>query len=229
MIHHFYHIYADGQCEQPIREHVRALHESGLHDELHTFAVGIVGSPQKRKEVINCLDTLGISYTICAEADTGWEQVTMIPMWEFSHRNEGTILYAHTKGAYSPIDVNTKWRRSMTYWNVLQWQLCQEKLRDHGAVGCHWIQPLISMPEHKVGNWMFAGTFFWTHCDLMRTWQAPALTHRHEAEGFVGYGWHEKPFPVWDHTPYFPNSNEFADAWVDDANFKSTMEGKSYG
>lgn len=150
-------------------------------------------------------------------------------MWEFSQRNEGLILYAHTKGAHSPIDVNVRWRRSMTYWNVLQWRDAVEKLKTHGAYGCHWIQPLISMPEHRLGNWMFAGTFFWTHCELMRTWPKPALTHRHEAEGFIGYGWHQSNFKVWDCTPYFPNSNEFADDWVSNPEYKSTMEGKGYG
>lgn len=228
MIHHFYHIYADGQCEAPIREHVRAL-KMGLYDQLDTFAVGIVGRPEKRKEVINCLNTLDIKYTVCAEADTGWEQVTMIPMWEFSKTNEGVILYTHTKGAYSPIDVNIRWRRSMTYWNIIRWQDALEKLKDHGAYGCHWIQPTLNMPEHKLGNFMMAGTFFWTHCMLVRTWPRPALTHRHEAEGWIGYGWHQSPFKVWDCTPYFPNSNEFADEWVNNPDYKSTMGGKSYG
>lgn len=117
----------------------------------------------------------------------------------------------------------------MTYWNVIQWRDAIKKLETYGAYGCHWIQPLISMPEHKLGNWMFAGTFFWTHCELMRTWPKPALTHRHEAEGFIGYGWHQSNFKVWDCTPYFPNSNEFADDWVSNPEYKSTMEGKGYG
>ena len=227
MIHHFYHIYADGSWSEPVAEHIRAL-QMGLYDQLQTFSIGIVGSESNRNAVKEYLLTTGINFGICAEADTGWEQVTQIPMWEFSKTNDGLILYAHTKGAYSPIEVNTRWRRSMTYHNVIQWQQAVEKLQTHGAVGCHWLQPSLGMPEHKFGNWMFAGTFFWTHCELMRTWQAPALTHRHEAEGFIGYGWHQNPFPVYDFTPYFPNSNEFADEWVNNPEYKSTMEGKSY-
>lgn len=228
MIHHFYHIYADGNCEAAIREHIRALKEGGLDDNLDTFNIGIVGSEVKRKEVLHCLRTLDICFRVVAESNTGWEQVTQTPMWDFAQTNSGTILYAHTKGASDPSEVNIRWRRSMTYWNVLRWQLCQDKLKDHGAVGCHWLQPLISMPEHTKGNWMFAGTFFWTHCEVMRTWQKPALTHRHEAEGFVGYGWHQGNFPVYDHTPYFPNTNHFADGWVSDPNFKGEETGKSY-
>jgi hypothetical protein len=85
------------------------------------------------------------------------------------------------------------------------------------------------MPEHKQGNYMFAGTFFWVRCELLREFPRPALTHRHEAEGFVGYGWHQKPFPVYDPTPYFPNTAPFADGWVNDPNYSFSQEGKSYG
>lgn len=207
----------------------------GLYDQLTTFSIGLVGSQQNRDAVKTYLATNGVNFGVCAESDTGWEQVTQIPMWEFcQHKdgfqdNEGLILYAHTKGAYSPIDVNQRWRRSMTYWNIIRWQDALEKLMDHGAYGCHWIQPTLNMPEHKLGNFMMAGTFFWTHCELVRTWPRPALTHRHEAEGWIGYGWHQSPFKVWDCTPYFPNSNEFADEWVNNPDYKSTMGGKSYG
>lgn len=223
MIHHFYHIYADGQWQQPVDEHFRAIKESGFDG---TVYIGIVGNAANRQAVKDYLP----GFQVIAESDTGWEQVTQIPMLEFSKTNDGLILYAHSKGASNPSDVNIRWRRSMIYWNVLQWRDAVEKLKTHGAYGCHWIQPLITgMPEHKQGNFMFAGTFFWTHCELMRTWPKPALTHRHEAEGFIGYGWHQSPFKVWDCTPYFPNSNEFADGWINNPEYKSTMEGKSYG
>lgn len=220
-LHHFYHIYADGQCETPIREHIKALKDYGLYEALTTFQIGIVGQPYKRQEVINCLNTLEIKYTICAEADTGWEQVTMIPMWEFSKVNEGLILYSHSKGASDQSEVNTRWRRSMIYWNVIQWKYAITHLIDHDAYGCHWIQPMISMPEHTPGNFMFAGTFFWLRAEVMARFPRPALTHRHEAEGFVGYGWHEKPYNVYDPTPYFPNSGPFADGWVVNPEFKA--------
>ena len=243
MIHHFYHIFADGQWEQPVEEHIRALRTSGLLDKLTTFRIGMVGSQESGNRVINYLKEQGIfsldSFSLtCSNVlgvymdwpASGWEQVTQIPMHQFSKNNEGIILYAHTKGASNPSEVNIRWRRSMTYWNIIRWEDCISKLLTHGAVGCHWIQPLITgMPEHKVGNWMFAGTFFWTHCELMRTWQAPALTHRHEAEGFIGYGWHQSNFSVWDWTPYFPNSGPFADGWIDNPGFIGEEKGVAYG
>lgn len=227
-LHHFYHIYADGQCEQPIREHIKAMKEYGLHDNLSTFQIGIVGQPQKRQEVINCLNTLDIKYTVCAEADSGWEQETMIPMWLYSQSHDGLMLYAHTKGSSNVSEVNDRWRRSMTWHNVCQWKFAVEKLQEHEMYGCHWIQPLLTgMPEHRQGNFMFAGTFFWGRCETIAQFPKPALNHRHEAEGFCGYGYALRPFAVWDCTPYFPNSNEFMDGWIHNPAYCPQILGKS--
>lgn len=216
-LHHFYHVYADGDCETPIREHIRALKESGLYDALSTFAIGFVGSQQKRDEAKHCIGTLGVKFIIAAEADYGWEQVTQIPMWEFSKVNDGLMLYAHTKGASDRSEVNERWRRSMIYWNVIRWNDAKEILSSGyaSAYGTHWIYPLLSMPEHILGNPMYAGTFWWVRCDQLRTWMSPPMTHRHEAEGWIGYKYAEKPFPIYDPAPYFPNSGPFADGWVE--------------
>lgn len=228
-LHHFYHIYADGNWQQPVIEHIRALKEYGLYEALSTFKIGFVGSKYNVVQVISYLADQGVLFEMCDNKQTGWEQVTQIPMWEFSQKRDGLILYAHSKGASNTNEVNTRWRRSMTYWNVIRWKDCIEKLKDHDAVGNHWIQPLLEgMPEHKPGNYMFAGTFFWTKCEVMREFPKPALTHRHEAEGFIGYGWHQKPFPVYDFTPYFPNSDTFYDHWLVNPNNHPIDNGKSY-
>lgn len=226
LIHHFYHIYADGKWIEPVTEHIRAL-KMGLLDQLTTFNIGIVGHPRNRRVVKQFLVEQGVFFNIIAQEQRGWEQTTMIPMWEFSQTNEGLILYCHSKGASDPNEVNIRWRRSMTYWNVIRWADAVSKLQTHGAVGCHWIAPLISMVEHKFGNKMMAGTFFWTHSNLMRTWPRPALTHRHEAEGFIGYGWHQKPFGVYDFTPYFPNTNTFYDDWISNPDFRPDDTGRT--
>lgn len=222
MIHHFYHIYADGAWQEPVSEHLRAL-KMGLYENLTTFKIGIVGSPENREKVKAFID---LKFEVAAEADIGWEQVTMIPMWEFCQTNEGLMIYAHTKGASSPVDVNIRWRRSMIYWNVIRWKDCVEKLKECETAGCHFIYPSLSMPEHRYGNPMYAGTFYWARCELMRTWMSPPLTHRYESEGWIGYKYVQKPWLLWDWTPYFPNSNHFADGWINDENFVGIDTGK---
>lgn len=224
MIHHFYHIYADGKWKEPVSEHVRAL-KMGLYDNLNTFAIGLVGSAENRHAVIDYLNTEGLGYEVYAEALQGWEQVTQQKMWEFCQDNKGAMLYAHSKGASDPSDVNIRWRRSMTYWNVIRWKDCVDKLKEYETVGCHWIYPLLSMPEHTLGNPMYGGTFYWARCELMRTWMKPPLTHRHESEGWIGYKYVEKPWKLWDWTPYFPNTGPFADGWIDNENFKGEEKG----
>jgi hypothetical protein len=228
MIHHFYHIYADGNWLEPVSEHIRAMKQYGLYDVLETFAIGVVGSRDNRHAVKQYLLSQGLTYVIANEQDHGWEQVTQVPMWEFCQNHDGLILYAHTKGASNSHDVNIRWRRSMIWHNVCQWRVAVEKLKDHKTYGSHWVQPLIDgMPEHKQGNFMYAGTFFWAHCDLVRTFMKPPMTHRHEAEGWVGYKYAEEPWPVWDCTPYFPNTDIFMDGWLSDPNYNPEDRGKS--
>jgi hypothetical protein len=215
-MHYFFHVYADGQCEQPIRETIHCLKESGLYDALTSFHIGFVGSHQKIEEALVCLNSLGVVFNVAARADKGFEQVTQTPMWNYSKDHDGLMLYTHTKGASDWSEVNIRWRRSMLYWNIVRWKEAHDILASGyaSAYGCHWMRPTLNMPEHTQGNYMMAGTFYWLRCDVLRDFPAPALTHRHEAEGFIGYGWHKKPFPVYDPTPYFPNSAPFADQWV---------------
>ena len=228
-LHHFYHIYADGRWLEPVSEHMRALKDYGLYTNLASFHVGMVGNVGNRAAVHQYLESQGLHYNIADQQPSGWEQVTQIPMWQFSKHNDGAIIYAHSKGASDASAVNIRWRRSMIYWNIIRWRDCVERLKQHDACGCHWIQPFITgMPEHKQGNFMFAGTFFWAKAATMRQWDGPALNHRHEAEGFIGYGWHAKPFPVYDFTPYFPNTNTFYDDWVNNHSFTAADAGKSY-
>lgn len=227
-LHHFYHIYADGQWREPVQEHIDAMLVSGLYKSLSSLSIGFVGSRENIISAHHYVQSRGLSYFIAGEQSSGWEQVTMIPMWQFCQENEGLMLYAHSKGSANQNEVNTRWRRSMTWHNVWQWRFAVERLQTHEMYGCHWIQPLLEgMPEHRQGNWMFAGTFFWGWCKTIARFPRPALTHRHEAEGFCGYGYAEQPFPVFDPTPYFPNTAPFMDGWVGNPNYNPEQLGKS--
>jgi len=62
---------------------------------------------------------------------------------------------------------------------------------------------------------------------LIGRFPKPAMTHRHESEGFCGYGYAENPYWVYDPTPYFPNSDTFMDGWLVDPNYNPEQRGKS--
>src|SRR5579884_2682195 len=105
VIRHYYHIYADGQWCDAVREHLDALGEvdRGAVD-LRVLAVGSVD---------NCIEALG--YTIghlpdsveryeARTARDGWEQETLT--WlksdvDADRSSRRPYLYCHTKGAYN--------------------------------------------------------------------------------------------------------------------------------
>ena len=54
-LYHFYHIYADGQWQIPVSQHIAALKKWDLINNLAAFKVGIVGTPENRTQVIQYL------------------------------------------------------------------------------------------------------------------------------------------------------------------------------
>jgi len=117
-LYHFYHIYADGQWQIPVSQHIAALKKWDLINNLAVFKVGIVGTPENRTQVIQYLINERINFDVITQQDNGWEQVTQIPLHTFALENDGYVLYAHSKGAANPEQPNQSWRKSMTYYNV---------------------------------------------------------------------------------------------------------------
>lgn len=187
-LHSFYHIYADGQWGTPVKEHFHALLEYGLYENLTSLNIGFVGCRDNIERVKTYLRTLPIEYNVVAESQFGWEQETLIPLWEFTKTHEGYVSYAHTKGAAYLKDISTPWRRSMTYYNFVQWKHALE-LMESGKkiVGCHWIPAAVSITDPTWGySGMFGGTFWWSRCDLLRQNVCPTLRSRLDAEHWIG-------------------------------------------
>lgn len=186
-LHHFFHCFAAGNWEQPVTEHCRALTEFGLYDELDTLMVGFVGSPDQIKAARCTLDVLVPKYQVCAEAETGWEQVTLDLLYQFVLDHEGLVSYGHTKGASRNNAIDATWRRSMTYHCFVDWQRPVAALEaGKSIVGCHWIEGgPSSVPGFGHGG-MMGGNFWWTHADLLRRNVPPSHESRHAAEHWLG-------------------------------------------
>lgn len=219
-LYHFYHIYADGQWQTPVSEHIKALKKWDLINNLAAFKVGIVGTAENRTQVIQYLINERINFDVITQQDNGWEQVTQIPLHTFALDNDGYVLYAHSKGSANPEQPNQSWRKSMTYYNVGQWQTAVQKL-DEGfdAVGQHWMFPSHHSPEHK--GWpFFGGTFWWTSLAHIRTLGQPSLEHRHVAEGWIGEQYYNKEMKCFDFTghisahPCYSLWNEQTQNWI---------------
>ena len=71
-ITHFYHVYADGHWQEPIREHVDALIRFGLADQMLGMYVGYVGTRKNCGEAADYITSRGIlSYPLEMEPE-GW-------------------------------------------------------------------------------------------------------------------------------------------------------------
>jgi hypothetical protein len=137
-IDHYYHIYCgvDG-WQEIVADHFQALGISGLLSHC-MIGVGIVGPEDQRKAVKQMLKSYSV--IVVAEADYGWEQVTLKSIWQNVKRTEHEylIFYAHTKGVANKSKVNDEWRRAMTRRCVDDWRQCVRLLElsdDFDVVG----------------------------------------------------------------------------------------------
>ena len=196
--HHFYHIYCGLNASQKendwipiVQLHIESLKTSQLINNLDTIHIGLIGLPHQRQQVKNFLSENNISYTVVDEANHGWEQLTQNKLYKFAQVNDGNILYAHTKGGFNVTEQNVNWRKSMTYFNVIKWKDCIEKLSDFDAVGCHWHDFSGQSPPHlggpHVGQRWFAGTFWWSKLNKIREiGHGPTMQTRWDAEVWIG-------------------------------------------
>jgi hypothetical protein len=222
-LYNFYHIYAaSNNWREPVNDYAVALKKWGLYDNLTGLNIGIVGSQEQANEVTRFLNDQGINFNLVARENSGWEQVTQRQLKEFAASNDGYVLYSHSKGAANVSDTNTKWRRSMIYYNVGQWQEAVKALDEgYDCAGQHWMFPSHHSPEHK--GWpFFGGTYWWTSLKFIRELPIPGLEHRHIAEGWIGENYYSRPMKCFDFTGvkneegYFGNSHPCHSLWKHD-------------
>lgn len=198
MIHHFYHVYADGDWRVPLQEHAEAISKIA---EPMKVSVGIVGEVQQNRfEVIETV--VALDWDVVVTEESGWEQVTLDVLWANSLEIDGPVLYAHTKGSANSTPVNHAWRRCMTRNTIGMWEDVLEALadpsRDLDLVGSHWLTPE-RYPE-RVQTPYFGGNFWWASQHYLRDLPPLKYTNRHEAEAWVGQN-HPN---AWDLRPGWP-------------------------
>jgi hypothetical protein len=199
-IAHFYHVYADGKWKDPLTDHIDALKEYGLYDSLNSFNVGVVGSEENANEVYDYLDSRDIQYTKLDWQTQGWEQVTMRHIPEYAKNNNGFVMYAHTKGAHDPSPINISWRKSMTYYNIVNWKLPLELLAiGYDSVGCHWCN-----------NAFWGGTYWWASTNYIRRLSPLLYDDRWDAEHWIGQAEEKR---LYDMNPGWPGFELFKTSW----------------
>lgn len=214
-VDHFYHVYAGGNWQEPVQEHLQALKESGLADILDHFYVGYVGSDEQIKEAEKLIASEIDAVTI-NKSKTGWEQETMGKITQYLGDNP--VLYAHTKGSSDPSAINIAWRRSMTKECVIKWERAMGALSQHDAVGCHWVQSADL-------KWFFGGTFWWATPDYLRTLPVIRNENRWQAEHWIGLNPSVK---VFDLKPGHPGNIPYDTDWRKMKKLKNVYKKYSY-
>jgi hypothetical protein len=197
-LHHFYHVYADGDWEMCVPNHIRALTEYGLYEKLTSFNVGFVGKTENIQKILDYLDQTKVKYNVIASSPTGFEQETLDPLWEAAKSMENDyILYAHTKGSafYNP--VNNPWRHGMTRKLVVEWERCIKTLNmGYSTVGCHFYR---INPDNPNPFW--GGNFWWINSEHVKALEKVSREHRHCAEAWIGSVHDQNVFKPFDIFP----------------------------
>lgn len=177
MIHHYYHIYADGQWRIPLEEHIAAVSTIG---EKVVTKVGIVG---KLSNVHQVYEVLPEDWEICSWANEGWEQETLDLIYMDAAEINGPVLYAHTKGAGIPMPYSDDWRRCMNRI-ITDSKVCLDLLATgHDTVGCHLLTPE-RWPQ--IGDKPFyGGNFWWATSEHIRRLGPPENDTRFHAEAWL--------------------------------------------
>jgi hypothetical protein len=168
----FYHVYADGAWQEPVAEYREAIRASGFPG---TVRVGLVGRPEAR---LGALSALG-DVQVVAEADSGWEQVTLAALHEYAQTHDDAILYCHTKASSDPSPWKVAWRQSMIEHLVSRWADALRGIKAGADLaGAHWIDD--GTPPH------FSGNFWMASAAYLRTLPPCATGDRMDAEFWVG-------------------------------------------
>lgn len=181
-----------------VAEQMQHLRDTGLLEAASHFCVGLNGDddssvvagiviPEKAQIVLHG-----------PQCRNECRSIRMIEEWLPGHE-DWYVLYFHAKGCTrAPSDpLGWLWRACMTRHVVTNWRQCMADL-DAGfeAVGCHWMQP----PATPPGQFIFAGTFFWTTGKFLATLPSimererikvsglDSIESRYEAEVWLGNG-----------------------------------------
>ena len=211
---HYYHIYCGGggQWQLIMHQHMMALCNYGLIEQLDEIRVGIVGPPDQRKVVKEILDNslVAAKIKVVVTRTNAWEQATLTEMYKASQTEDAAYLYAHTKGGSDPSLVKQMWCRSMIFFNIVAWERTLAELEKVDAVGCHWLCteqfPEIRDHNNPDGYPYFAGNFWWAKSSHIRELGEPVREHRWQAEHWIGK---REGMTVYDPNPGWPSPDKF--------------------
>lgn len=182
----FFHIWADGAWKLPMAEHLVTCKNAGFPATTH---YGIVGSAENRAKVREWLKARDTGpWRVCAEADEGWEAVTLDVLHEFAlTAGDCALLYLHDKGSYTNHPINHSWRGDAEQKLAAEWRHRVRDLETHDGVGLHWLTPG-EFGFRGCVKPFFGGNFWWATAEYVRSLPPVDKTDRFAAETWIGQG-----------------------------------------
>jgi hypothetical protein len=196
-INHFYHIWADANWQDPLTDHLIALHDNGLYDQLNVFNIGIVGSLFNINQVKQYLQEHGgDKVSIVVEVENGVEQDTIDFMIDSDAA--GYALYSSTNDIFQDNEYEHNFRKELNKVLIKDWEKCRILLNDYSIVGAYYLVPELKVSEVRLKNMVadelknddvkitrftshvelydagyFSSNFFWTHLKYLKALGKP--------------------------------------------------------
>lgn len=174
----FYHLYQYGDWQNLLAEQSQLLIDSGLAEACEFIHVGVSGN-----DVPGSFDKFKF-----VKNEEPWteETPTLSTLKNFCIQNEDySVLYMHTKGVTQPMQSTYDWRKIMEYFCIEKWQHAVQKLEEHDAVGCLYM-------DHCYYGYFphFSGNFWWANASYVNRLNHSYLTDgiRQNREFWIGTG-----------------------------------------
>jgi hypothetical protein len=162
-----YHVATFPRWHEIVEAQCWRLKESGLLSRTSRLLVGVVGDSNEDVSLIS--DLLGQKATIRQLGPLSeFEFPTLQWLYEDVKSVGVACWYAHTKGASTRRDDQTKWRLKMEAVVFDQYERCLEALKDYDVCGTEWQSSLIGNHPHYSGN------FWWANSRYLRTLPPPS-------------------------------------------------------
>jgi hypothetical protein len=174
----FYHLHQYGDWQNFLAEQSALLIDSGLVNACQFIHIGVNGS-----EIPDSHDKFRFVQNLEPWTE---ETPTLVALRDFCADNpDHEVLYMHTKGITQPMQSTHDWRKIMEYFCIEKWQDCVEKLSEHDAAGC------LFMDDCYYGFFPhFSGNFWWANASYINRLDHSYLTSgiRQNREFWIGSG-----------------------------------------
>lgn len=174
----FYHLHQYGDWEVFLKEQSALLVDFGLAQASEFVHVGVNGNQIPESH----------SKFRFVQNEEPWteETPTLAALRDFCASNpDYKVLYMHTKGITQPMQSTHDWRKIMEYFCIEKWQDCLNKLDEHDAVGCLYM-------DHCYYGFFphFSGNFWWANASYINRLDNSFLAGgiRQNREFWIGSG-----------------------------------------